>query len=129
MTFNQEVQKLVEAAEKRGEDEYRGMDWFQLTDAESSQFGISRAEFPRLLVAWQTYLAFCDIIAPEDADLTARAVERERLRFPQYFESCVVSDKAFEALASEWCGVAPDKARAMYEKVRAWNRRDAEMGD
>lgn len=127
VAIKQEIQGLIAVAEARGEDAYRGMDWCELSDAEALRFGIDRAEFPRLLVAWQCYLAFCDIIGAADAGLEPETVTAERTRFPQFFEEQVVSGETFKSLAFEWCGIAPKKAQAMYDKVAAWNRRDAAM--
>jgi hypothetical protein len=129
VAIKQEIQEQILIAEARGVDAYRGMDWCNLSDAEALQFGIDRAEFSGLLVAWQCYLAFCGIIGAEDAGLEPETVTAERTRFPQFFEGQVVSGKAFSSLAGEWCGIAPEKAQAMYDKVAAWDRRDAAMED
>jgi hypothetical protein len=124
-TFQTEIAALLATNEAMGADELRGWDWFQLSDDEAAQFNISLAEFPRLLTAWQAYLAFCDITDASVADLSQEAVEAERLRLPQFYEGPIVSGETFKALAADWCGIAPDKAQAMYDKVDAWNERDA----
>jgi len=125
MSIRERIKTLIAEAETGGEEQYAGDDWCQLSDAEAEVFEIPPAEFPRLLVAWQVYQAFCGIIGPEDAGLEPEQIAAERARRPEFFEQAVVSEEGFRVLSKEWCEVPNRQAHAMYAKIDFWNVRNS----
>ncbi len=121
MKFRDEVGAQIADAEKDAA-EYRGADWWQLTDEEEAVFEIDFERFPRMITALFCFQGFHDIVDPEDAKLSAEATEAERKARPDLVEMGY-SLNGFQHFARDYAGMTFREGHAVFDKNAFWQVR------
>jgi hypothetical protein len=98
-------------------ERYHGGNWWQLSDAEESVFGIDRGRYPRMMTVWSCYEAFKNIaysLSWEDG-----LIEQACRQHPDW---CVagISESEFSAFADAFGGLTQREAHAFYAKHDFW---------
>lgn len=118
-TLKDQLAAEIAKAEALDPAQFRGGDWYHLTDEEEFVFDIDRDRFPCMVTVWACYDAFKVAHDPTwDEDLISSAREQ----YPQWYEPGY-SIGEFSAFAKEFAGLTFREATAIYAKIEFWNIR------
>jgi hypothetical protein len=120
--FKSQVGAQIADSESKDIGDFRGGDWWQLTDEEESVFAIDFERFPRMSAAWMMFEVFLDQVSPGSYELDPAPVEDERGKRPDLVEKGNSVD-AFQHFARDYAGLTFREAAAMHAKAKFWNIR------
>ena len=119
MNFKEEAAAKIADAEKDAAD-YRGFDWWQLSDEEESIFNIDFKRFPRMSTALFLFECFHRMADTPEADTDA--IEAERQSRPDLLEKGYSTD-GFQHFAKDYADMNYREADAVFAKHKWWNVR------
>lgn len=126
-TLEQEINART-AARLAEETQNPGCFWGDgglLTKAEAEVFGISYAEFPRMLSVWDAWFEFLDLIVGGPISYSREAIERERKLRPELVGGN--EPDLFARFAMQVGGLTNRQAEAMYWKGWFWTVRNGHV--
>jgi hypothetical protein len=125
MTLKEKIESQGARADKQrsdNPDHYRGFDWCALAPEEEAVFAIDPLRFPRMVVAWEAYQVFMDIVGCDAFDYDEAVVAAERARRKDIIERGI-DDLGFRLFAMEYAGLTMREAAAWYAKHDFWQVR------
>ncbi len=119
MSFKDEVAAKIAEAEKNAAD-YRGYDWWQLTDEEQWVFDIDFERFPRMITALFLFEGFHGMADTDDA--RTESMDAERTARPDLIEKGYSTD-GFQHFAKEYADMSYREGHAVFAKNQWWSVR------
>jgi len=119
VNFKEEAALKIADAEKNAAD-YRGYDWWQLSDEEESIFSIDFGRFPRMITALFLFECFHSMAQTDDAYTDAIKVERQS-RLDLIGKG--YSTDGFQHFAKDYADMSYRESDAVFAKHKWWNVR------
>lgn len=119
MDLRTELAESLAAAEAKGEEFYRGADWWQLSGEERSVFGINPVRWPRLMQAWSAFEHFMGVVSGGDGPASEEAFEAARMeRFE--IRSAAIDGSSFAEFCRAFTDLTLRECDQMYTKHHFW---------
>ncbi len=119
MNFKEEVAAKIAEAEMNAAD-YRGNDWWQLSDEEELVFDIDFNRFPRMITALFLFEGFHGKADTDDA--RTQSMEAERKARPDLVEKGYSTD-GFQHFAKDYADMSYREGDAVFAKKKWWTVR------